>query len=387
MTTHRLTIKEVNRSHPLATVAPTDFTWEAGEEISADEVRRDPSFTHYCFDPENDAVIFVESDDPAAVDRAPFFYQGQIEHAVGLVSMPMEIFRLVAQEIPLPPKGLIIVHSVGRCGSTLLSKALETAPGVRSVSEPDDLTQLLGLWFADDSRRESYRELLISSIRWRGKPGIDGAPHRLAIKTRSEVLALADLFGSVFPTAKHFFLYRNAVSWMGSVIRNFPVDRDIYDAENSRHMEASWRRILPLIGEYVREDLPLNPVQIRMLAWITCMEGYLRLRDMGVPLAAARFEDLTAEPIPILRQFFAFCGIDEVDWTAVADVLGRDSQAGTIFDREERRKLTRKLTDDLTRDIHELIATRPLLGAADIRLPGDLSARLKTPPSSASGSR
>jgi hypothetical protein len=160
---------------------------------------------------------------------------------------------------------------------------------------------------------------------------------------------------------------------MRTVFRNFPADRDVYDLELNRKMEDSWGSTLPLIREYRRDNAPMNPVQVRILAWITCMEAYLKLNEMGIPLASARIEDLTSQPVPVLEQFFAFCGIDQVDWNAIHEILGRDSQAGTIYDREERRKLSRELTDELVQDARNVIATRATLGVPDVILPGTLS--------------
>ncbi len=370
MVTRRLVIKETHRPRPIAVVGPTDFVTEPASEIEPSEVLRDPKFSPYCFDRENDTAIFVEADDPAAVDRAAFYYQAQVEHAIGLVSMPLEVFHRIAEQIPEPPKGLILIHSVGRCGSTLLSKVLEAVPSVHSLSEPDDLTQMIELRKA--SSDEWMLKLLSSSVKWRCKPRSGPTADHVAIKMRSEVLGLADLIGSSFREAKHFFLYRDAVSWMRTLFRGYPVDRDVYDPELNRKVEESWSHTLSLVQEYRREEAPMNQVQIRILAWITCMEGYLRLVEMGVPIRAARFEDLTLDPIPILEQFLAFCGIDGVDWSVIQEVLGRDSQAGTLYDREERRKQNRELTDDLVRDIHELIATRPLLRTPDVVFPGTL---------------
>jgi hypothetical protein len=253
-----------------------------------------------------------------------------------------------------------------------LSKALAEIPAVHSLSEPDDLTQIVGLRDADGCSDEWLSKLIISSTRWRCKPRLGPPADWIAIKTRSEVLVLADLIGPLFPHSKHFFLYRNAVSWMGSLFRGYQLDRDPYDEELNRKMEESWARTIPLVQEYRRAEAPMNQIQIRILAWVTCMEAYLKLTQMELPLCAARFEDLAEQPVPILEQFFGFCGIEQVDWTAIDEVLGRDSQAGTIFDREERRKQGRKLTEALTQDVRDMVATRPLLRTPDVVLPATL---------------
>jgi len=376
MVTRRLAIKEKNRSHPIAVVGPTDFVYELGDEIEPEEVLRDPKFSLYCVDPKNGVVLFVECDDPLAVDQAPFYYQAQVQHAIGLVSMPVTEFHRVADEIPEPPKGLILVHSTSRCGSTLLSKVLGAISSIHSLSEPDDLTQMVHLKVAGEASDDELSRLLVSSIKWRCKPRFGAPTEQVAIKTRGEVLVLADLIAASFPRAKHFFMYRDATSWMGSLFRGYSPERDPYDKELNRKMAESWSRTIPLVREFLLEDVPINQVEIRVLAWITCMEGYLKLREIGVPTCAARFEDLTACPIPILEQVLEFCGIEGVDWDTIHDVLGKDSQAGTVYDREGRRLKNRQLTPELVRDVRNMVSSRPLLRESSIVLPGTINLAL-----------
>jgi hypothetical protein len=246
-------------------------------------------------------------------------------------------------------------------------------PDVHSLSEPDDLTQMVTLRGKEACSDEWLRQMIVSSVRWRCKQRISGPADAVAIKTRSEVLVLADLMGECFPKAKHIYLYRNAVSWMATMFRNFSPDRDIYDDELNRKMEETWAWMLPLVRELRRSERPMNPVQIRILAWITCMEAYLKLRGMRVPMQAVRFEDLTSQPIPVLKQILEFCEICDVDWTVVNEVLGRDSQAGTMYDREERQKQNREMTEDLILDLKNMVEARPLLGSPSVILPGTIS--------------
>jgi hypothetical protein len=347
-------------------VDPGDFDVEPAGAIPPEQVLRDPRYVLYCFDPERKGAIFVECDDPRAVESAPFYYVGQRLHARAVVTMPLETFHGIAETVQYPPEGLIFVHSVGRCGSTLLSKALEAVPSVHSLSEPDDLTQLTRLWVGRSVPREDVPALLVSSIKWRCK---EPSSEWLAIKMRSEVMVLAELFGSCFPTARHLFLYRDGLSWMRTVHRSFRRDSELADDEELDEMRASWARLLPLVGQYLEEGWKLDPVQVRILGWITSMEGYLRLREMGVPTCAARFEDMVADPRRIIGQLLAFCGIRSVNWDEIQPVLDRDSQAGTMFGREERKGLNRELTDRQADAARALIASRPRLGRPDVIVP------------------
>lgn len=375
MHTRLYEIQEVLRPHPVRIVAPTDFAMTPTGEIKPENLLQDPGFSLYCLDAASDAVLFVYNPNPSVVESAPFYYQAQANSATRVASMPIAVFLALADGIPDPPQGLVFIHSVGRCGSTLVSKALKAVGGVRSLSEPDDLTQLSVLRRAGTVSDEWLRSYIRASIKWRNKPGIGQPADVLAIKTRSEVMAVADLIGPLYPTSKHLFLYREAISWMQSVFRNFPADRDIYDAESNAEMEAAWLRILPIVGEYRREGEPMNPAQIRMLAWVTCMEAYLWLYSTGIPLCALRFEDLVAHPVPALELVFGFCDITNVEWRAIHEVLEQDSQAGTIFDREDRKKRRMELPPELAEDVRQLIATRPTLRVPEIMLPGTKKVR------------
>ena len=339
MDTRRLTIKEIAREHPLGVVKPADFVTEDGPVISPEAVLADPRLSVYCFDPENDRVLFVEVDDAAAVVQAPFYYQGQIEHAVGLVSMPVEVFHRIAATIPEPPRGVIFVHSVGRCGSTLLSKVLAACPTVHSLSEPDDLTQIVNLRVANSISEDEIREMIRSSIKWRGKPREGADFDFLALKTRSEVMVLADLFAELYRSSKHLFLYRDGVSWMRTLFRGIPLDWDIYDEAQNRDMNERWAKMLPLAKQALTESKILNPIEVRILAWITCMEGYLLLKSKGLDLCATRYEDITTDPTQVMRKLLDFCGIDVVDMSR--DILlhvPRNSANGLLSNSIRHRR-------------------------------------------------
>ena len=373
METRRASIIGKKRSHPLRIADTTDFEFELGEKILPETLVQDPNFSVYVIDVEQQGVLFVETPPGANLISAPFYYQAQYENAIGLAWMPLAVFHQFAEKIEEPRNGFIFIHSVGRCGSTLVSKALEAIPSVHSLSEPDDLTRLTFHRTKDGAQDDLLKQLLKSSIKWRCKPRVGAPADVVAIKTRSEVLTMGDLILQLFPDAKHPFLYRDGLTWIRSNYQSWPDDRDLYDAERNQMMQDSWAKMIPIFGEYVREDGPLNAIEIRFLPWIQCMENYLDLLEAGMEPFAIRFEELIAQPVPVLRRFFENCGIEVPDWAKIEDVLGRDSQAGTIFDREERKKRVKELTPELIQDVRNLVATRPRLRTPDVILPGTVS--------------
>ncbi|HSI73522.1 MAG TPA: hypothetical protein VK934_10125 [Fimbriimonas sp.] len=346
MSCKRAKVLEVTRPHPIGLVAPSDFKLGERCDFPPEQLVEDQRFSLYCFDIEHKAALFVECPDPEVVDNAAFYYQAQAEHAAAVVSVPLSLFHDLADGIP--EREVVWIHSVGRCGSTLMSKVLGTLQGVKSISEPDDLTQLLHF------DRAIVPPLLASSVRWRGS----GPQGTVAIKTRSEVLVLADLIADVFPDAKHLFLYRNGIAWMNTILRNWPPDMDLYDPLRTRQMAERWAETVPLIREYPG---PLNAIQVRMLAWISCMEGYLQLVDRGLDTLPIRFEDLTADPKLVIHQAFEFLAVGEPEPQLIQQVLAKDSQAGTIYDREERHKNRRHLTQEEEQYVKDIVSSRPRL--------------------------
>ena len=66
MQTLRRAIIEKRKEYPIGIVAPVDFVVGDGEPIEPEAVLKDPAFSLYCFDLENNLAIFVEC--PEAVD-------------------------------------------------------------------------------------------------------------------------------------------------------------------------------------------------------------------------------------------------------------------------------------------------------------------------------
>ena len=131
--------------------------------------------TLYCLDFENRQAVFVETPPEYNLSRAPFLYQAQYELASRLVQIPFETLHRLAAEVVIDPTRLILIYSVGRCGSTLVSHAFNALEGVESISEPDVFTQMLGQWGVNDLdgavMSELLQELHAPSMRTGPEPG------------------------------------------------------------------------------------------------------------------------------------------------------------------------------------------------------------------------
>lgn len=166
MTASTLRILSRQREHMGVLTSLADFELAPGGSVDAESLIDDPRFTLYCLDADSQRAIFTCT--PAGVDplRAPFMYQAQFDQAETLVALPYPEFLRLAGRMAAPPK-LLCLHNIGRCGSTVLSRALNNIDGVISLSEPDALTAFIGM---RSTPRAEQNDLLRACVRWLLRP-------------------------------------------------------------------------------------------------------------------------------------------------------------------------------------------------------------------------
>src|SRR5262249_54676909 len=213
MEARALIIEEKLREHDVVVVSPADFRVRDGRAIDPRLLLQQPNLPLYCLDFDRRQALFVETAPDCDLSRAPFLYQAQYDAARRLVRVPYETLHRLASEVRIDPSRLILIYSVGRCGSTLVSRAFNEVAAVDRVSEPDVFTQMLGYWGARDLAGAEQAELLKSCTLLQCAPGRIRGASAWALKFRSMVMEMGDLFYSVFPEAKLVFLYRNALPW------------------------------------------------------------------------------------------------------------------------------------------------------------------------------
>jgi hypothetical protein len=201
----------------------------------------------------------------------------------------------------------VFLFSIGRCGSTLLSRMLQRVEVIRSLSEPDiyfqvakDLVPCGRYYNLRDIVREATRML---DLFHRDRPV-------LAVKLRGLCTNLAPVVHSLYPAARYLFMYRDIEPWARSTHRAFgvPVER----------LAAQWRR---------------DVAQWRGLV------------AAGVPLMSFSYEDLVARPRETMAAILGHCGLDRAHAEAAIGALGRDSQAGLGISREVLADSHRNLSD------------------------------------------
>jgi hypothetical protein len=356
----RLAIVERARPYAVAVAGPGDFLFCDEGEVDPEIVMRQPGFSLYCLDPSARTALFVLTPESVDLAQAAFYYQAQHAHAQAAVAVPFALLPRLAEVAIMDPGRLILLYSVGRCGSTLVARALTSLGGVTALSEPDVFTQLVGLrGTMSDRELSALIRLCLRLVCGTAAPG-----RTVALKFRSFVVEIADLIHLNYPAARRVFLYRHVADWSRSSVQAF-TGYDPAVAQSLRPIQDRLGRLVPLMNAYrASKDRLLTPVEMLASQWVSQVDRALRLPP---PLHALRYEDLIASPQSAIDDLFTFCGLAKP--TGLDTVLANDSQAGTTLAQSAVRDRPGNLDEaELNRAVAELwgevIAARLFAGAA-----------------------
>ena len=366
------------RGHPFVGLPRMhDFVTAPDEPVDVNELITSPNVSLYCLEDEAREAVFVELPDEFDLTRLPFLFETQFRHARRVFTLPYETFTELSGRLA-PIHRLIMVYMTGRCGSTLLSHALNQLDSVASLSEPAAPGQFAYLKSAYRGREKELSALLEATIRFVFKTVSAKQPVAYALKPPIETLQAIDLFEGIFPHAKNLFLYRDTVGWVSSVFRHwnaawFPpkVRLEWLLAQQRVMCNVDPRPLLPYLGEGATS---FSPVQGLTLVWLGLMQEYLNVHARGTPMLAVRYADLRAHPRQVLEEIVRYCDLMPCWRDDVLKVLARDSQEGSFLHRKnpgEGNKV--RFTPEQLAQITSVIQRHPVLNRSDIVVPGSLA--------------
>jgi hypothetical protein len=286
-------IKERSRKK-FAVANHKDFVLANGKIISSFPKNR---YSPYSFDCTEKKFYLTESDNN--IGEKPFFYQAQFQNAQSVVTLPLAMAEEVygSYNRSLNPT---FIFSIGRCGSTLLSK-LTGSLGMVDVSEPDIFSA-----FGSDKKRVTPSELdriLFYSVRML-EEFFAVSSKQMVIKLRSGCASSCKEIYRNFPSARYIFLARDLDSWSKSYIRAF-----------------NWS------SEQLFQTLVVG---INALCFF---------KENGIPVLHLSYEDMLENPRKILREIA--CRDDLPSWheEQVINTISRHSQSGTGLENNGRMHL------------------------------------------------
>jgi Sulfotransferase domain len=365
-----LHITKKNRTISNAIAKVQDFDVVAGGSCNANLVLENANINLYCLDFENQQAIFVETPEALDLFDAPFLYQAQYENAQRLIAVPIEILHGLAEQIQIQRSSQVFLYSVGRCGSTLLSRVFMEVPNAKRLSEPDVLSQLVALKNPDPNLNDELVKLIKSCLTILCKPTGSKYPEFIVIKFRSFGIELADLIESIFPQAKSIFLYRNAEDVVKSSVAAF--------AEMSEAIRAisqnidTYSRFVPLLKEYesiIDFDDP-SCADIYTTMWLSVMQRYLQIHGDGIFMKSIKYETLIENPQSTVAELFQYCGIPESEVVLACRVLQEDSQSGSNLSRDKISRQYHFIDDDAIKErVRHILSCHPTIKTSDFLVP------------------
>lgn len=409
-------IERKNKSNELNIASRQDFQLKTPTSMHEDSIICNPQLSLYCLDDKSKSAVFVETPPEVEISQHSFYYQAQYEHAQRVVTVPYEILNRLAETMDREFHTLVFIYSVGRCGSTLLSRAFAQVNSILSLSEPDVYTQIVAARPSNGTRDAELTRLAQSCTSLLYKSARPGQ-NVFIIKFRSFSIHIADLLFKAFPFARSVFLYRDAETWARSAARAFDIfnptilERSAVAVQEEGEMMD---RLIPLLPKYIRcrghagmddnddlddsfisprlkaqanrtdplrRQLPgdlrpaaISQMKILALMWLSVMERYLELDASGVPFSALRYESLVANPDRVLRAIFEYCHVSSEALSVAAAVFSRDSQGGTKLSWERvRQNVSGEVLDYFLPEIREVLREHSRINIPGFVVPHTLS--------------
>lgn len=293
--------------------------------------------------------------------------------------MSLTDLEAVADLAPPAPR-VILIFSIGRCGSTLLSHALNTVPGVWCLSEPDAFATRIMQHYHSRQRSNFPRDQIIRLIRactrLQFRPPEGQQADVFAMKFRSHAIFQADLYHQALPDAACVFLCRDALGWANSVysmMRQYDVpgsltrpDRTLaWSIFTAGSDAAPLARVIDLAAPDVPMELALGP------AWTRNMAEYTRHLRAGVPFLALRYNEFNRDREASIARMLRHCGLPEGHAATAMQAFETDSQSGTHLSQEAT---TVRLPRDRLDRLAALMTRLPAFTEPNLILPNTLTA-------------
>ncbi len=350
-----------------------DFVLGSGAPIDLRDLIHQQNWSLYGLDEARDLAVFVDLPEDTDLARSSFAYAAQHRLARRVATVPLtELERLPDLAAPVGP--VIFIFSIGRCGSTLMSHALNAVPGVWCLSEPDAYSTLVMQHYHSANRAGFARDQVVKLIRactkLQFRPPAGRQATVFAVKFRSHALFQADLYHEAFPEAAFVFLYRDALGWANSIY-------GMMRQYNFADVLTGDDRLLPWsiftaaadrakLEPFVNINVPDVPMELALApAWALNMAEYTRQLKAGVPFLALRYNDFNRDRVESLDRLLRHCRLPEDAAAQTLAVFDADSQAGTKLAREVA---TERLNAVRLARLRGILALDVAFGDPDVRL-------------------
>lgn len=353
-----------------------DFTWESGDIVDARSLINNPTISLYCLDDDSQQAIFVSLPEAIDLSQVTFVYQSQFDNAEYLIAVPYAIFLQLADSIDVDDSQLICIHSVGRCGSTLMTQALNELDSTIALSEPDIFSNFVTIRHAS---QDEQIPLLQASFKFMFRPIVTQNYTHYVLKFRNHCSDIMDVFFEAFPNAKHLFMYRNAIDWVSSLYRiiyntgrsHFQLPYDEAVEQHQLYFNLPTEEVTPLFDS---SQGAFSITLCRAVLWVQMMNRYAEFYERGLRPIVIRYEDLIEHRDDVLLKLFGVLSLPQDALRKAQSAFERDSQAGTKMARDKAQSGN---TIDLpvveVEAVKKLLKQQPIVNQPDYILRGTMS--------------
>ena len=272
----------------------------------------------YAIDSKEAVFIQVDSQ-PDDMFVHDLFNHKQFHCAVKLITIPLNHFNKLAEQLEDVGARIIFLYKQTRCGGTLVTSLFRETGRCVCFNEPTCFSIVCKRIFSDNIwHGATARRVFRNTVRVLCKPYKILGENTLAyiIKPMFTDTITMEMAEEVFPNAFLFFIYRNpihvAISLrrIGQVIKLFKL---IIYLPNFANIVAN---IFELTGlhnmEYRGWTCTIHP-EFEFGYRATCFTVYYYLQALkhGVKIRGLRYEDLVANEMQIIKNIFQLCQLPD----------------------------------------------------------------------------
>ncbi|CAH1263922.1 Hypp2798 [Branchiostoma lanceolatum] len=220
-------------------------------------------FSVYTIDWAQEVLVLIRHVDGVDLKAGPIFFVAQKRSATEVLCIPLEKLQAVATAVADKVANVqkIFIFLTGRCGSTLMTRLVESTSVAQAVSEPHVFTDIcMALHQLKQSSQRgqspiprscptvlSSKEFTIALLRnlctvmnYNLLMSDPRCRDVIFYKLKMDVILMADLIAGAFPSAKTIFMYRNGLEFTESLARLYFQRYVVYWAISSVECLRLW---------------------------------------------------------------------------------------------------------------------------------------------------
>ena len=272
--------------------------------------------------------------DLSDIDKYPITLFASQDHAAEVIIIPREpVYKYLKKKPDRDGSNITIIHSIGRCGSTLIASMVHRTKQCQVLSEPHPLLRFSGMTNrpSDKIPLDSAKNLkLLKAIMIL----LCKDPGRLYCIKPTGIYTgnLVHLVHKILPRAKELFLYRALRPTISSYKRVFgEVNMSMLTSQGAKELQSiKYRRIF-----YKIDAAKLNALQQWIFTLLCQMQPfYLECNDRK-NLKSYSYESLLHDRERFCRSLLLNIGIEEQYVSTALTAMEKDSQENSVLSRSK----------------------------------------------------